>query len=143
MKALIFNGEIIQVQQTTFDVHPDYEWHDCPDETNRDWKYVDGVFTPPAPIVLTDAEKLRIYQNAVSDHVNDVARQRGYDNGVSAASYISSSVEKWKTEAELFVIWRDEVYTQALTVLDAVQNGQDAPTVDDLIASFSVMQWPA
>jgi hypothetical protein len=142
MKALIYKGEIIQVQQTTFDVHPDYEWHDCPDETNRDWSYVDGVFTPPAPIVLTAEEKLRLYQTAVSDFVNSVARQRQYDNALSAASYANSTNVLWKAEAEVFIAWRDVVYADALQVLADVNSGEDAPSIDDLLASFPAIQWP-
>ena len=142
MKALIYNGEIIQVQQTVFDVHPDYEWHDCPDETNREWSYVDGVFTPPAPIVLTDADKLRIYQDAIRDHVNAVARQKNYDNALSLASYVNSTNDDWKAQAETFIAWRDIVYVDALDVLDKVQAGEEAPSVDDLISSFPVINWP-
>lgn len=49
MKALIKLGQIIQVEEKEFPVHPDYKWIDCPDDCSTFWSYVDGIFTPPIP----------------------------------------------------------------------------------------------
>ena len=49
MKALIKNGQIVQVSETEFEVHPDYQWVDCPEDCSTHWVYVDGIFLAPVP----------------------------------------------------------------------------------------------
>lgn len=51
MKALILRGQIIQVCEQEFEVHPDYQWVDCPGECSTNWIYQDGVFLQPEPEV--------------------------------------------------------------------------------------------
>jgi hypothetical protein len=49
VKALIKLGQIVQVSKESFDVHPDYQWVDCPDDCSTLWTYDDGLFLPPEP----------------------------------------------------------------------------------------------
>ncbi len=50
MKALILDGQIVDVCANAFPVHESMTWVDCPDEVKPHiWQYVDGQFVPPAP----------------------------------------------------------------------------------------------
>ena len=60
MNALIFNGTVIQIEATTFPVHPDLAWVTIPSGTTVavGWTYASGTFTaPPAPPAPTLAQQ--------------------------------------------------------------------------------------
>lgn len=54
MKALIQNSRVIQVSETTFEVHPSLIWIDSPEGCEYGWEVVNGV--PQAPSGPTDEE---------------------------------------------------------------------------------------
>lgn len=49
MKALILNGEVVDIHETGFDVHPSMVWVDCDDSTQTGDRYVDGVIVKTVP----------------------------------------------------------------------------------------------
>jgi uncharacterized membrane protein YgcG len=84
------------------------------------------------------------YARAVQEHVDATARGRGYDSGVSLASYAGSAVATWAAEAAAFVGWRDAVWVYVYAQLAAVQaEEREQPTVAELIAELPVIAWPA
>lgn len=48
MKALVFNGQVVQVESVAFEVHSDWVWVDCPDEVTQGYSFDGNVFAPPA-----------------------------------------------------------------------------------------------
>ena len=65
MKALINkNNEIVDVQfdELIFEVHPDFIWVDCPDETTVDYHYIDGEFVKKVFEVNVDVERISAYK---------------------------------------------------------------------------------
>lgn len=48
MKALIFNGEVIELNETGFPVAPTLTWIDCSSEVKVKWTYSDGTFSAPS-----------------------------------------------------------------------------------------------
>jgi hypothetical protein len=65
MKALINkSNEIVDVQfdELIFDVHPDFIWVDCPDETTVDYFYIDGEFVEKVFEVDVDVERVYAYK---------------------------------------------------------------------------------
>ena len=47
-KVLILNNEVVDVHDTTFEVHSSFTWMDCDDDSvTTDWTLVDGVLTKP------------------------------------------------------------------------------------------------
>jgi len=77
-------------------------------------------------------------------HVDAVARERQYDDGVSCASYKDSANAAWAAEAAAFVAWRDAVWVYAFTELDKAQDGQrEQPAVEAFVAELPPIQWPA
>ena len=142
MKALILRGTIIQVAAQEFEVHPDYQWVDCPDNCTTDWEYLNGVLTPPSPIIPTVDEILKGYQGAIKVAMDNKARERMYDNSISIATYVSSTNPAWKGEADAFVAWRDDVYVYALGILAQVQGGVEQPTIEEVLNGMPVLNWP-
>lgn len=47
MKALVFNGVVVQVEQAEFPVHEALTWHDVDDTVQVGWLYQDGEFSNP------------------------------------------------------------------------------------------------
>lgn len=83
------------------------------------------------------------YGQAVQAHIDATAKDCGYGDGVSCASYHDSANPTWAAEAAAFKAWRDGVWQHVFTQLAAVQSGQRAqPTVAELVADLPVIAWP-
>jgi hypothetical protein len=54
MKALIFDGRVVQIEPKEFEIHSDWQWVDCDDTVKVSWKYDGTNFTDPD--TRTDAE---------------------------------------------------------------------------------------
>ena len=97
----------------------------------------------PAP-VPTEQEVIQAFQFATELHVDAVAAERGYMNGVSCASYKDSTHPEWAAEASAFIAWRDAVWVYAFQELDKVQNDlRPQPTIEEFIGELPVISWPA
>lgn len=76
----------------------------------------------------------------VQNYMDSQCQALGYDNGFACASYIASSVPKFKAEAEHFVLWRDQVWSYCYAELDKFEQGKrDIPT--DIIAELPKLEW--
>lgn len=85
-KALILNGEIVDVVSTEFEVHSSMTWIDCPDNcTPSDWK-LDGSGNPvektPEADNRTYAEKRRTEYPLIADQLDMI-----YHNGDGGAEF--------------------------------------------------------
>ncbi len=142
MKALVYQGKIVQIAAAEFEVHPNYTWHDVPAECTEQWIVTDGVISAPAPVVLSNAQIKAQYQAAVEQVLFNKARERDYDNALSIASYANSSNLTWQAESLAFIAWRDLVYQYALNILTDVENGQPVPELSVFIAGLPALTWP-
>lgn len=121
-------------------------------------RWIDGDITKESLIVgetvAFDGEKIIVtlqyrmpneqeYADAIQKHINQVAKDRQYDDGVSLASYITSTNTQWKTEAETFVAWRDSVWAYAFNLMTQVQAGTaPQPSIEELINQLPQIIWP-
>lgn len=81
---------------------------------------------------------------AIQQHLDAWAQTRGYDGILSACTYATSKVPRFKTEGQAAVNARDEVWSAAYTLLEEVQSGaKPMPTMDEVIATLPVLSWPA
>lgn len=62
MKALIFDGNVVDVNETEFDVHSSMSWVDCDDNVAVGWTY-DGKTFKTNEVTLTAADKLKKLQS--------------------------------------------------------------------------------
>ncbi len=94
-------------------------------------------YVPPAP-------SLEDYSEAVQDHIDATARAKNYTDVVSLVSYATSTNPQWAAEANAFLAWRDQVWASIYTTLAQVQAGQlEQPTIEELIATLPVINWPS
>lgn len=82
------------------------------------------------------------YSNAIQSHIDATAQSKQYADGISLASYDSSTNPTWASEAQTFIAWRDSVWTYAFTELDKVKNGiRSQPSIEDFITELPQISW--
>jgi hypothetical protein len=84
------------------------------------------------------------YTNAVQKRLDDFARTRGYDNILSACTYATSTVPKFKAEGQYCVNARDNTWATLYTILAEVQAGtRPMPSgYADIEPLLPVLEWP-
>jgi len=88
-------------------------------------------------------QKVIEYTNAVQNHLDSTARDKGYDSIMSLCTYATSTNSKFAAEGQAGVAWRDAVWTDCYTILANVESGvRTAPTVEELIAELPQIVWP-
>ena len=107
-KVLILDGKVQQVADEEFEVHSDWTWMDCSDDSvNRQWTLVDGILTPPdTSIKSSDWAKFR----------NSRDRKLQQTDWTQSRDVTLSNDTAWKT------------YRQALRDLPAVITDPRDPT---------------
>ncbi|WP_234825324.1 hypothetical protein [Agrobacterium pusense] len=84
------------------------------------------------------------YENAIQNLVDETAREKQFRDGVTLASYIGSTIQRWAAEAQAFVAWRDNVWFYAYGELAKVQAGaRPQPTVEQFLTEIAPIAWPA
>lgn len=65
MKALIFNGKVIQIEEQEFEIHSDFSWVDCDSSIKVGFVYDGTTFSNPYPELTTEEklERLRAKRN--------------------------------------------------------------------------------
>ena len=68
----------------------------------------------------------------------------GYDNTYTCLSYLNSSDPIWKAEAEVFNVWRDQVWRKCHELLDRYMKGEIGEiSFEELQKELPVIQWPS
>lgn len=94
----------------------------------------DGAFHV-APDLLPTVQD---YENAVQNHLDEYAQNKGYDSILSACSY-AAEVNQFQAESKQFIAWRSAVWAYCYQVLQDVQGNQrQAPSIKELIAELPV-----
>ena len=103
-------------------------------------------FTQVISAAQSQAQAIAAYQAevtaAINAHVEDVSRQRNYNSAAHIASYTTSTVPLWASEAAAFVAWRDAVWLAALAALGIAQATGVLPERAALLASMPFIVWP-
>lgn len=63
MKALVFNGKVVDLSDTQFEVHESMTWHDCDETVQHGFLYQDGAFVDPSTLVSAE-EKMALLRHA-------------------------------------------------------------------------------
>lgn len=94
---------------------------------------------PHTPKVPTVSE----YVAAVQAMLDAKARERMYDNILSACTYATSTEPKFQAEGQACVAWRDAVWSRCYELMDEVTAGTlPQPSLEDLLALMPAMEWP-
>ena len=146
MKALIFNGQIIQTAPESFPVHPSMQWVDAPDDATLDTHGFDGVAVvvkPPPPMPTTE-QIIAEFSSAIQKRLDTFAHTRGYDGILSACTYATSGNLRFSKEGQYCVTARDATWAKCYEIMDAVQTGtRPMPTLEEIMLELPVLAWPA
>lgn len=75
--------------------------------------------------------------------IDSTARSKGYGDGVSCASYATSTNIIWKNESVAFIAWRDSVWDYLYALLARISGGSDPiPSVQEILNGIPPMVWP-
>lgn len=101
------------------------------------WQLMDAPAVPPPPT----SDQITA---GVQVHIDQTAQSKGYEDGVSLATYVPSTVEMWRAEADAFIPWRDSVWEYTYTTLAKIESGEIPPpaTVDEFISWLPPIVWP-
>lgn len=110
------------------------------------WVYQDiPVPQPELPPEPPTPEQLqRNFTAAIQQRLDTFAQTRNYDSILSACTYATSTVAKFKTEGQACVNLRDATWAAAYAILAAVQAGKrPMPTsLADIEADLPALEWP-
>lgn len=85
----------------------------------------------------------RDYSLAIQNKLDSFARTRNYDGILSAATYATSSVLKFKAEGQYAVGARDATWAKCYEILAEVEGGtRPMPTLEELMAELPALVWP-
>lgn len=95
-----------------------------------------------AAIEAAKAAQIAAYTVAVQAHLDSAAQAKGYDSILSAVTYATSTVPRFREEGNAAMHWRDAVWDSCYRTLTSVENGgRAAPTVEELIAELPIANW--
>lgn len=98
-------------------------------------------WTPNWTIADKPLPSLEEYDAAMEEHLVNERSERGYTTR-EPDSYLTSSVPRWKQDAEDWVAHRDEVMEYALEVMNGVQKGEiQQPTLEEFRDGLPVIEW--
>lgn len=97
----------------------------------------------PKPKEETDKVWLRRKTAVIQKHLDDKARERGYDNILSAASYATSPHPRFGPEGTAYRDWRDSCWETGYDLMAEVAAGtRPMPSDEELIALLPVLTLP-
>lgn len=103
-----------------------------------------------SPEVLEKIEHAKVERlistitQATQDRLDAFARTRNYDNILSACTYATSKVTRFKAEGQYCVNARDATWAALYTFMEEVQGGTRAmPTsFSDVVSFLPTLEWP-
>lgn len=99
---------------------------------------------PETPLAPSPEKVAAGFIGAIQLRLDTFARGRHYDSILSACTYATSTVPKFKAEGQACVNLRDSTWAAAYAILEQVQAGQ-RPVPDDLAdieADLPALEWP-
>jgi len=83
------------------------------------------------------------YRSAIQALVDNTAREQQFNDGVTLASYVTSTVSTWAAQAAAFVAWRDNIWRYTYSELAKVQAAErNQPTVEAFLLELPAIIWP-
>ena len=133
------NGITAQILTDTYNCLCEYHFVSTDPEFQE---IVNSGFEIQEPEQPTVEEIIQEIKDRIQQLLDDTARQKNYDNGVSLASYASSTIDSFKQEALSFIQWRDTVWNTCYHYLDLYQKGEyKFTTVSDFLSLLPTFNW--
>ena len=118
-----------------------------PDPANRDYaEYLAWVAAgnTPTPVPQPTIQQIIVsLESAVQVYIDSIAQKKGYDSGVSCASYAASTNATFAADATAFIAWRDSVWVtcQQIENTDLAATPPIIPTAAVVIAALPAAPW--
>lgn len=113
-------------------------WGAYDEEGKPYYIWVENIPEPPTPEQIQKA-----LTDAVQAFLDNKAKERNYDNILTACSYANSIDPIFQSEALACVAWRDNVWRTCYNILYEVTAGQrKIPTDEELLAELPELVWP-
>lgn len=85
MKALIFNGSVVQVELTPFEVHEDWKWVECGSDVKQGWTFDGENFIAPEPTLERSYTELRAKKYpSIGDQLDDLFKAGVFSEEMAA-----------------------------------------------------------
>lgn len=82
------------------------------------------------------------YTKLVQNYMDKAVQVKGYDDVFTCVSYVDSTDEIFKREANIVLAWRDKVWRMCYEVLAEVKAGKRAvPSEAELLAMLPKLEW--
>lgn len=101
---------------------------------------VEAAYVPPPPPSIDQIRDT--FLDSVQAHIDSVAHAKGYDSGVSCASYATDPHPPFNADAQAFIPWRSSVWLYCYAEWAKLESGQrPMVTVDAFIAELPTAPW--
>ncbi len=85
-------------------------------------------------------QKINEIIQVVDNLINKTAIDLQYDSKESLCTYVNSTIPKFNHEANIFIVWRDNVWAKCLEIQNDVMNGiRVLPTIEELLLELPKM----
>jgi hypothetical protein len=92
--------------------------------------------------IPTNEEIIKSYEQEVNIYLNETAQSKDYTDMYSCLSYLFSTDNVWKAEANKFLAWRDEVWHKYYEIIDLVKSGKlNNLSNKEFIAQLPKINW--
>ena len=94
-------------------------------------------------VPLTETEIIDQCNALLNEKLDTFAKERGYDNVLSACSYATSTVPKFQLEGQTCVRLRDECWNCLFSIISDVRDGiREMPTWEQIETELPALVWP-
>ena len=88
---------------------------------------------------LKDKEKY--FMDKIQEYMDKKAKTYGFDNVVTASTYLDSKVERFRNDSRILLDWRDSTWDKAYSILENVLSGKrDIPTLEKLLEELPQLE---
>lgn len=99
--------------------------------------------TPELERVYAISNAFLLASKYIDNLLDTTAQSKQYGSAVACASYATSTDTQWKSEAGVFIAWRDQVFIYSITVQNEVISGErPIPTLEEFITGLPQIVWP-
>ena len=96
----------------------------------------------PAPDEETDEAIVKRVQDSIQSMLDKKAHEKLYDDSKSLMTYIFSTNDRFRADAEKFNRWRDDCWSKPWTILDDYHDGKrPKPTFQDVMNEVPEFDW--
>lgn len=147
--ALLINGVLQRISR--YETRPENiphkgaMWYPVVRETGASFQGLIGdnyVIRTPDPAKTPPTADQMI--SGAQYHIDQTAMSRDYESALALVSYVTSTVQQWRNEANTFVPWRDSVWAYTYETIAKIASGEIPPpaNLDEFISSIPKIKWP-